>query len=72
MPEEKIEKKLTQMQKAMEGGKKNASAIGMSAAIVLTWVVTTFTGVPVPAEVVAAVAGLMTAVATNIQNARDK
>ena len=64
--------KLTQMQKAMEGGKKNASSIGISSAVILSWIATTFVGVPIPNEVMVAIAGLIGAIATNIQNGGNK
>ena len=64
--------KLTQMQKAMEGGKKNASSIGISFAVILSWIATTFVGVPIPNEVMVAIAGLIGAIATNIQNGGNK
>lgn len=69
---EEIKEQITQAQKIIrklnEGGKKNAASIGMSAAVVISWGVTTFSGVSIPAEVVAAGSGLLSSIATNIQN----
>ena len=67
---EKIEKQMKKWDKMLEGGKKNASSIGMSASVLLSWATTTFAGVPVPPEVVAASAGLLSSIATNLQNGR--
>lgn len=59
---------LTRMQKAMEGSKKNATGIGGSAAVVLTWAITTYAGVVIPPEVVVSLGVVIGGVARGIQN----
>lgn len=59
---------MTKIQKAMEGGKKNADSIGMSASVILAWLAANYLGVAVPEPVIAAAAGLISSVATNIKN----
>jgi|AntDeeMinimDraft_6_1070357.scaffolds.fasta_scaffold91947_2 hypothetical protein len=56
------------MSKFVEGARKNSQNIGISFSVVATWVVTTLFGVHVPAEVVAALAGLVTGIASKIND----
>ncbi len=44
-------------------GKGNADSLGVSMAVILTWALTTYSGVDIPAEVVAALSGLLGAAA---------
>jgi len=58
---------MTRAQKIVEGTRQNSESIGVSAAVVLSWVLTTYTPVSPPAEVVAALAGLVGAISARFK-----
>ena len=67
---QEVATKIRKLDKFIEGSKKNSSSIGISASVVVSWVLTDMFGTPVPEPVIAAVAGLVSSVAATIQNGR--
>lgn len=55
-------------QKIKDGAKSNAEPIGISAAVVIAWAMTQWADVTMPAEVIAAVGGLIGAVSARIKS----
>lgn len=47
------------MNKVSQSTKRNSMGIGASLATVITWGITTFTGVPIPAEVAVAMSSII-------------
>ena len=56
------------MQRMMESSKSNADSLGISLAVVLSWGITTYSGIPIPAEVVAALSGVIGAFTARIKD----
>lgn len=56
------------IEKMMQNSKSNADSLGISLAVVLSWGITTYSGVPIPAEVVAAMSGVIGAFSARIKD----
>lgn len=57
----------TTKQAIADGSKRQGGTIGVSVAVILSWILNTYFGIEPPAEVTAAAAGLIGAVGTYIQ-----
>lgn len=55
------------LKKSLQGGRANADSIGISAAVIISWLASTYSGISMPAEVVAAMSGLIGAIAARIK-----
>lgn len=65
MQEQQISKK--KLDSIIQGGRNNADSIGISAAVLISWGFSTYSGVAIPTEVVAAMSGLIGAIAARIK-----
>jgi len=65
MTDDKISVK--RLDKLIEGSRNNADSIGISGAVIASWIFTTYSGVVMPAEVVAAMGGLIGAISARIK-----
>lgn len=55
------------LDKLIEGSRTNADSIGISSAVLISWLMATYSGVSMPAEVVAALSGLIGAIGARIK-----
>ena len=52
----------------MKRAKNNSETIGMSASVIIAWVLAQYSGMDIPPEVTAAMSGLITTIATRLKD----
>lgn len=52
----------------MKRAKTNSETIGMSMSVIIAWLLAQYSGIDVPAEVTAAMSGLITTIATRLKD----